>query len=53
MLLVEALSGATAAARDRLLDAGFDNVTVVIAGRRASWGDRFPRRRHSCFLRPT
>jgi succinoglycan biosynthesis transport protein ExoP len=32
MLLVEAMSADTAQARDRLLDAGFDNVTVVIAG---------------------
>jgi polysaccharide biosynthesis transport protein len=34
MLLVETLAGAaTAQARDSLLDAGFDNVTIVIAGR--------------------
>jgi succinoglycan biosynthesis transport protein ExoP len=37
MLLVETLSGyTTTQARDSLLDAGFDNVTLVIAGRAGS-----------------
>jgi polysaccharide biosynthesis transport protein len=37
MLLVETLSGyTTTQARDSLLDAGFDNVTIVIAGRAGS-----------------
>jgi succinoglycan biosynthesis transport protein ExoP len=37
MLLVESLSGyTTTQARDSLLDAGFDNVTLVLAGRAGS-----------------
>jgi polysaccharide biosynthesis transport protein len=43
MLLVETLtSAATAQARERLLDAGFDNVTIVIADRPGHEGKIIP-----------
>jgi polysaccharide biosynthesis transport protein len=43
MLLVEAMSAdTTLRARDRLLDAGFDNVTVVIADRTGEMGRPIP-----------
>jgi polysaccharide biosynthesis transport protein len=43
MLLVETLSApATTQARERLLDAGFDNVTLVIAGRAGEMGKIIP-----------
>ena len=43
MLLVETLAGSlTTQARDHLLDAGFDNVTIVIAGRAGEMGKIIP-----------
>jgi succinoglycan biosynthesis transport protein ExoP len=43
MLLVETLAApSTTQARDRLLDAGFDNVTIVIAGHAGEMGKIIP-----------
>ena len=58
LLLVETLAGfATTQARDSLLDAGFDNVTILIAGRGpkakpAKITPAHPRRRGVASFRP-